>query len=436
MTEIRSIHEDRDPAREGAAAPLSPMDVPRARRRSRRPLWLGAAVLGALGVAAWLTTLEPASRSVQADLLEWGTVRRGPMVRQVHGWGALVPDRTQILRSEEPGRVAAVYVTAGQSVRAGDRLVEIENAEIQRSVERAEQKFAAARAGMIALSRESSARRLALEASINDTRVTFLRAEDELEELRSRAAGKVREIELKRARERLDAIGARLAADEQRLELIATSMQDQMGAQRDELRWVEQILQSERKRLESLTLRAAGDGIVEKVGIRVGSRVEAGDVVAEIGLSDRLKAEIRCYESDARDLKPGQSVSLKAGGRILSGHVASVRDVPDEPLHAVDVALHENPRLPDAAGGEVEALIEIGTLEDVVSVERPPFASAGEKGSVFRLSDDGKRAVRTSVVFGRGSTDRIEIVDGLRPGDRVVISDVSMFDGVDSFEIE
>jgi multidrug efflux pump subunit AcrA (membrane-fusion protein) len=81
-------------------------------------------------------------------------------------------------------------------------------------------------------------------------------------------------------------------------------------------------------------------------------------------------------------------------------------------------------------------MIHVGTLADVLSVDRPAYAAAGEPGTVFRVSPDGSVAERVKVKFGRGSVDRIEVLYGLEAGDRIVVSDVSGFDDLDSFEIE
>lgn len=418
-------------------ARLSGMDVRRdpGGSRSRLPwLLLGGTVLA--GVAVFLATLEPAAAVVDRDLLVFSTVRRGPMVREVHGWGALVPDRMQLVRATEPGIVEAVYAIEGQHVRAGDRLVELSNAEVELAAEKASRQFAAARAGMIALSREQADRRLALEAAIADSRSTLLTAEDELEALRSRPPGQVREIELRRARERVDALARRLGADEERLALITSSTEQQMAVRRDELRWIESILDSQRGRLSALTLRAAGDGTVERVVARPGSRVAGGEVLAELKLADRMKALVDVHADEGADMAPGQPVTLETIGGRLEGSVDDIEPGSDARLLRVVVQLHGDPPAPTEDAREVKARIHVGTLEDVVFVERPVYARADAWTTVFRLAPDSGAAARVKVRLGRGSVDRIQVLSGLEPGDCIVVSDISGFDDVDGFEIE
>jgi multidrug efflux pump subunit AcrA (membrane-fusion protein) len=438
MAQIREIHpESPPPGEKPGGSRMSGMDVPRSAPRGKRRLpWILLGIAGLVGIGALLASLPAASPSVDGDLLVYGTVRQGPMIRQAHGWGSFVPDRRQLVQAEQPGVVEAVYAIEGQAVRSGDRLVELTNPEIELAVEKAEQKFAAARAGMIALSREQSARRLSLEAAIADTRIEFLRAEDDFEELSSQPAGKVREIDLKRARERVDALAKRLSADEERLALITSTTEQQLAARRDELRWVESILDSERERLQALTLRAAGDGYVERVSVQPGTRVAGGDVMAEVTLSDRLKAVVEVYAGEGADVAVGQPVTLEGTVGQLTGEVSEVTREPGAKVLSVTVALDENPPIPPDGDRDVDARIQLGTLDDVLSVERPVYASADGWSTVFKVSGDSASATRVKVRLGRGSVDRIEVLSGLVPGDRIVVSDISQFDDVDCFDID
>lgn len=445
MSLIREIHPERqgpggdDRSSDGAEGGprLSTMDVPRPPSPPfRRIAWIALGIATLAGGGLYIGSLEPAGTVVDRDLLVFGTVARGPMVRQVHGWGSFVPDRTQLVRGQQPGVVEAVYVIEGQAVQSGDRIIEISNSEVELAVEKAEQKFAAARAGMIALSREQSARRLSLESSVAETRLEYLHAEDEFEELRARPPGQVREIAIRRAQERVDAIARRLEADEERLALISSSTEQQLGARREELRWVESILDSERARLSELTLRAGGDGTVERVLIQPGTRVAGGDALAEITLSDRLKAEIQIYSSEGGEVAVGQAVSLEAAGGRVTGSVDAIEPMSGGKLIRVTVALDENPPMPPGSNPDVEARIHLGTLDDVLFVERPAYAAAEGFTSVFRLAPDSSSAERVKVRLGRGSVDRIEVLSGLEPGDRIIVSDVSGYDDIDVLELE
>ena len=413
------------------------MDVARSpARRSRSLVWIIAGLVGILGLTFFFGTLKPAVVGVDRDLVVFGHVQRGDMQRNVYAWGKFVPDRTQTVRTDEPGKISVIYAAAGDDVRAGDRLIEISNPDLALAVDKAEQKFAAARSGMIALAREQDARRLALEADIEDTRVAYFRAEDELEEAVSRSGNKADARSVRRARDRLATLARRLSADEERLELIRESTEDQMSAQRDELRWLESILDRERTRLQSLTLRAAGDGVVEELLVESSQYVRPGSTMARIALSDRMKAELMVYAGEGQEIEPGLPVSMESATAAVTGRVSDVRPDPDGERTHITVSLDENPRVGPGDDLDVTASIQLSTIEDAVYVRRPAYAGSNEWGTVFRISDDGEVAERVKVRFGRGSTDVIEVVSGLEVGDRVICSDTSDFDELDIIEIK
>jgi multidrug efflux pump subunit AcrA (membrane-fusion protein) len=413
------------------------MDVARTSAKGPRPVaWIVAGLVGILGLTLFLGTLKPAVAGVDRELVVFGHVQHGAMERHIYAWGQFVPDRTQTVRAEQPGKVAVIYAAEGDYVQAGDRLIELSSPEIQLAVDKAEQKFAAVRSGMIALAREQSARRLALESEIEDARAAYLRAEDELEEAVSRSGNKTDARSVRRAQERLSTLARGLSSDEERLELIKSSTEDQMSARRDELRWIEAILDSERARLQSLTLRATGDGMVEEVLVEASQLVRGGTTLARVALSDRLKAELVVYASDGEELEPGLPVSMESATTAVMGRISEVRSDPDGKRIHLTVALDENPRVGQGDDLDVKASIQLGTLEDAVFVKRPAYVGSNEWGTVFRISEDGTQAERVKVKFGRGSEDVIEVVSGLKIGDRVICSDTSDFDDLDIIEIK
>ena len=76
----------------------------------------------------------------------------------------------------------------------------------------------------------------------------------------------------------------------------------------------------------------------------------------------------------------------------------------------------------------VDGVIEIEKLNDILFIERPTIGQAHSTAALFRVNQDGKQAERTQVRFGRGSVNTIEVTAGLKPGDKVVLSDMSQWD--------
>src|SRR6185503_11807284 len=151
---------------------------------------------------------------------------------------------------------------------------------------------------------------------------------------------------------------------------------------------------------------------------------------------DRLKAVIRVPETQARDLALGQPASIDTRNGIVAGRVARVDPAAQNGTVTVDVSLEG--ALPRGARPDlsVDGTIDIDRLADVVQVGRPAQAQAEARSSLFRLEADGEHASRVSVRLGRASVTAVEVLEGLAPGDQVILSDTSAFERTDRIRLQ
>jgi HlyD family secretion protein len=121
---------------------------------------------------------------------------------------------------------------------------------------------------------------------------------------------------------------------------------------------------------------------------------------------------------------------------VVKGHVSRVSASPTNGTRTVHVAL--DGALPEgvAADSAIDATIDIEKLEDIPSVGRPIHAAPNSSASLFKLVSDGTEAVRVTVKFGRASVQSIEVLDGLKPGDQIILSDMSAWEKVDRIHLQ
>ncbi len=144
-----------------------------------------------------------------------------------------------------------------------------------------------------------------------------------------------------------------------------------------------------------------------------------------------LKAQLRIAETQARDIQEGQLASIDTRNGIIPGHVVRIDPAVENGTVTVDVTL-DGP-LPRGARPDltVDGTIELERLEDVIFVTKPVFGQEQSMVSLFRFDPDSGEATRTRVGLGRGSVSLIEILEGLQPGDQVILSDMSAWDAFD-----
>jgi len=158
--------------------------------------------------------------------------------------------------------------------------------------------------------------------------------------------------------------------------------------------------------------------------LQVGQRVKAGDVLAKVAQPWKLMARLQITETQAKDILLGQKASIDTRNGIVAGHVSRIDASIVNGTRTVDCKL-DGP-LPAGAVPDlsVDGTVEIERLPDVVYMERPVFGQPNSAANIFRLDADGKNASRVPVKLGHASVSNIEVLEGLKPGDQVILSDM------------
>jgi len=170
--------------------------------------------------------------------------------------------------------------------------------------------------------------------------------------------------------------------------------------------------------------------------VEVGQRVSQGTPLAKVVQPWRLKAALQIQETQAKDVMIGQPVEIDTRNGVVPGKVTRIDPSVLNGTRTVDAAiLGALPKgaVPDLS---VEGTIELERMKDVMYVGKPVFGQPQSTVSLFKLGSDGKTATRTQVKFGRTSVTYIEILDGLKVGDQVLLSDMSAYDGQDRIELK
>jgi HlyD family secretion protein len=184
---------------------------------------------------------------------------------------------------------------------------------------------------------------------------------------------------------------------------------------------------------------AAPGGVVDRNTIWVDT-VKRGDMsVAVRGLgklTTSTTADLRLPTSLLKEVRPGQIASIQFPNRAEVASCKVARVNPGVPEGSVTVQLDSE--LPSGVqqGVAVDGTIELSHLSDVVKVGRPVEGQANSEGALFKLEPDGDHAVRVKVKFGRSSVNTIQILGGVKPGDKVILSDTSAFKGSDRITLK
>ncbi len=415
------------------------MDIPRTppnRTRQRLLLGGGGAIVVALATIG-LARLEPAAPEVERATLWIDGVSRGPFVREVRGNGTLVPEETRLITAVSDGNVERLVILPGALVEADTVILEMSNPELELRTQDADLALAAAEADTKALEVRLEHSLLDQQSQAAGVNAEYLQRQLEAaSNLELSQEGLVSQLQAKIANLRLDEATTRKALEERRLQSAADSNAAQLVAQQARLEQLRHVARLRRRELEGLSVRAGRAGVLQSTLVQAGQQVTPGTVLARVADPTRLKAELRVPETQARDVAIGLPANVDTRNGVVTGRVVRVDPAVVNGTVLVDIALEgELPRgaRPDLS---VDGTIVIEKLDGVLTVGRPAFGQPDSRITLFKLSPDGDSATRIAVQLGRGSVHRIEVVEGLQEGDRVILSDMSTWDAVDRVRLE
>ena len=414
------------------------MDIPRPENKKRkrvRQLAIGSGTaLLLVAVTIGLSRLEPAAPSVDRDTQYIGKVERGEMLRQVRGPGTLEPREIRWIAAESAGRVERVIVRPGAVVEPDTVLAQLSNPDLMRQAEEARYGLEISKAEFTELELNLRSQELDQKAAVASASAAYegarLQAEAE------RTAGVVAELTVRRSELSAQALKASYDIEVERLNQFGATVAAQLAARKARLAQDQNAYDRVREQVEALNIRSGLGGVVQEVMIEEGEQVQPGANVARVARPDELMAELRVPETQARDVVDGQLVAVDTRNGIIEGKVIRIDPGASEGTVQVDVELIG--KLPRGARPKqsVDGTIEIERLKDVIFMGRPTIGQPNSKISLFKVVDGGRYAVRVPVELGRFSVNSVEIIQGLVPGDEVILSDTSAWDDNDRIRLD
>ncbi len=415
------------------------MDVPRteflAARRKRRIVFGTLGSLALAGVAYAIVRLEPVSAVDRSELLI-ESVRHGEFVRQVRGPGVLVPKDSRWLAAQAPGRVERILLRPGSIVKPESVIAVLANPELERVVQEAEWALAQGEAEVAAMKLQLQSQVLDQKSRVAEARATFestrLQAEAEAEAARLNA---LPHLQARRSQIMADQLAVRLQVEDDRLANLADATRAQLRAQSARLEQLRNVLARQRQQLDSLQVCAGMTGVVQALPVQVGQQVSAGAQIARVAQLHELVAELKIPELQARDLSVGLQAHIDTRNGIVTGNVSRVDPAVENGAVRVEVEL--NGELPPGARPDlsVDGVIEIERTPDALYVARPATGDPESKASVFKVDADGAHAQRIAVHLGKASVNEVQVIAGLKAGDRIIVSDVSQWSASDELRI-
>jgi HlyD family secretion protein len=348
--------------------------------------------------------------------------------------GTLVVEQYKWIPADSDGRVEKINFLPGAPLHSNDVIMTLSNPDMELAATDLEWQVKAARANLdnlrVTLETQQLAQKAATEQVKSDMEQAKLQSDRDAELTK---LGLKSDLDTKLSIAKYQDLQNRYALSKQQLDISDKSIQAQVEAQNVQIEKLEAAYKLKKQQVDQLVIRSGTEGTLTQLGtsatpLETGMRVAPGTILAKIAQPNKLKATLKIPETQVKDVALGQVASIDTRNGIIPGHVSRIDPAATNGTVDVDVSL-EGP-LPQGARPDlsVDGTITLERLADVVYVGRPVVGQPGAKITLFKVDMDGKEAQRVPVTLGRASVNNIEVVDGLKVGDQVILSDMSAQD--------
>jgi HlyD family secretion protein len=413
-------------------------DLKRQKRR-RQIILLAVVIVLVVATTAAVLRLKPAAPSVERGTVWTDTVKRGSMLRQVRGLGTLTPTQEAIrqIPAETEATVVRIRMLPGSQVKADSILVEMSDPQVEQAALDAQLQMKAAEAAYQSL-------RVTLDSALMDLKASAATVTADYEQAKLQGEtdkalfdmGVISGLAYKSSKGKADELTIRNNLEMQRLDVNQKAIESQLAEQQAKIDQMRALFELKQKQLDALKVRAGIDGVLVDLPLQVGQRVSPGTMLAKVVEPNHLMAELKIAETQARDVQIGEPASIDTHNGVIPGTVMRVDPAVQNGTVTVDVNLTGD--LPKGARTElsVDGTVDLERLDNILYVGRPAFGQENSTISLFKLEADGNGAVRAPVKVGRASVNSIQVIEGLREGDTVILSDMSRWDSTDRVKLE
>jgi len=386
---------------------------------------LASAAFALISGSVMLANIDFSTHRVDGTSLSIETVQRGTMEIKVSANGQLLSKRIEQLAAQVPGRVARAEIKPGAVVHVGEVLVELANPQLIASAEEAQSAWDGAVA-------ERQAAEAELQVSLMNQEVALTQVRFDTEKAKAKAdadealasAGLLSSVELRRSQLDLTQLKTTYDIETRRLQKLRDNIQMQLAVRKSRVTQLERALDRARAQTADLRVVAGIPGIVQAIHVEVGQQLQPGSPIGRIAQQDQLYAELKVPAREATQVEAGQKVVVDTRNGTVNGIVSRVDPGVTDGTVVVDVDLQG--ALPAGARPQlqIEGTIYVSQLSNTLYVGKPAYVKSDAAIAVYKLDPAGRYATRVEIGAGKVSLNQLQVLHGLKAGDRIITSEI------------
>ncbi len=407
------------------------MDIiqPKSKRKVSTTVVVAAGILIAVLFCVYQFMQPASSQKVKQSEVLTGIVKRGDMNVEVKGYGVLRSDKQKLLTSMSSATIEEIVLKPGALVKPDSVILQMSNPELVLDLELSRQKENQEKANLRQLKLNNIRDLMSEEAAIAQLTASYKSvkmqriAEEQLVDkgVVSRLAFNATKTDEEQLFERIEIQGKR------RAQLLLVH-DEAINIQKEQINQAHSNYQTIMNRVDSLTVKAGIEGVLQRLSVELGQSVTAGQALALVGSTNDLVALIQVPQTQAEKVQVGQSAYIDTRADKVKAVVTRISPAVAEGTVTVELAFSDLP--PSSARPElnVNGTIFTQTLSSVWYIERPLNVGENSKNFLFKLSPQKTEAIASEVTFGTEAGRYIQIVKGANEGEIFILSDMDSFD--------
>ncbi|MCY4142880.1 MAG: HlyD family efflux transporter periplasmic adaptor subunit [Gammaproteobacteria bacterium] len=377
-----------------------------------------------------LSKWAKSEKSVSASRLSFSTVRFGDLISDISVDGRVVPSASPTVYAQQQG-VLTVNVELGQTITQGQALGTIVHPFLRSQLQREKTQLVLREAQLNRTTNAMKQRERTNKRNLDLAAVEETAARREADRAQqSYDKGAISDVEYRKAMDNLESAKLRLqhATDHEILDKESFGFEIESARLAHEQQ--ELVVQEVQSQVDQLTLQSPLDGTVGNILVERQSWVAPGRAVLTVVDLSQLELEATVPQSYADDISPGTEAEIRIGTAVYEGVAASISQ--EVVNNNVSVRVQFTDAIPEGLRRNQRVTIRllISSHDNVNIVAVGPFLQSGGYRTAYVVEDG--LAVRREIEVGPQSINEVAIVSGVEPGEEVVISDISVFDGADT----
>lgn len=394
-------------------------------------------IAGAIAVAAIVFAalrVLPSAKFNAGDF-EVSKVEIGSVVSTFPAEGSVEPESEVLILSPSSSIIQRILKDVGGKVEAGDAIMILDPTPVQEQIEKIQDQLEMKRNSLRKNQLNARSTRLDLDynVEVRKLRIASLKSEladqEQLLDVGGISPAKYEKTkqELVLAEKDLETLNSRNSIKLQQLDAEEEGLKLQIEIQEKELEYQEELL-------KKMIIRAPSAGIILDLDGRVGEKINTDKLLVKLSSLSNFKIRATADEKQSEHIRTGKQVIVDLDGEELNGQIGTVSPVISNKKVEFDVYMQESNHWKLRPNLTVPLKVVVNRADSVMRVKYGPSVQRTANFGIYKM--EGDVAIREDITTGLQGDHYIEIVSGARPGDQLIISDVSLFRNKEQVDIQ